>query len=161
MAEQRCLAVSAREINEHHAMAQEKARQAVAHALECGRLLSEAKSRVGHGGWTQWLGDNFNGSGRTARDYMKLHDQKGSLPSDVSSVRQALKTISSPGSKRQRAANLPTAKVTVGGDGELSYEVELLCDNMQVNADFLINLLGQDYCNTLALELLEIREGRV
>lgn len=37
-----------------------------------GRRLIEAKKRVGHGNWQNWLADNFSSSADTANNYMKI-----------------------------------------------------------------------------------------
>lgn len=37
-----------------------------------GRRLNEAKKRVGHGNWQNWLADNFSSSADTAENYMKI-----------------------------------------------------------------------------------------
>jgi len=84
----------AEQANRHHADAQAKAQEAVQHAIEAGRLLTEAKAQVAHGQWSTWLADNFIGSARTAREYMKLSTRLDALPE----------------SKRQHAANLPSLR---------------------------------------------------
>jgi len=49
------------------------ASQAIAVAVECGRLLCEQKKRVAHGGWLDWLSANCPDiSERTAQKYMRL-----------------------------------------------------------------------------------------
>src|SRR5688572_29403090 len=61
-------------LNEHHAMAQKQIRGALDNALECGRLLCEAKSECPHGSWSVWLKRNCPKiSDRTAQLYMRLH----------------------------------------------------------------------------------------
>ena len=62
----------ARRINEAHRRATALAGEALGAARTAGELLLEAKDRVGHGGWEAWLGENFEGSLRTARDYMRI-----------------------------------------------------------------------------------------
>jgi protein gp37 len=47
---------------------------ALSKAIECGRLLSEAKEQLGHGAWLPWLSDNFTFKERTAQRWMKLAD---------------------------------------------------------------------------------------
>lgn len=78
------------EINRQHKTVEEAAARTLEHAIECGRLLTIAKDRVGHGEWLRWLSDNFDGSDRTARDYMRLHEHADQLG----------------GANRQRAADL-------------------------------------------------------
>ncbi|MBW3600621.1 MAG: DUF3102 domain-containing protein, partial [Planctomycetes bacterium] len=62
----------AERINAEHAACEASVRDSVWHALECGRLLVEVKSVTPHGTWLSWLADSFDGSERTARNYMQL-----------------------------------------------------------------------------------------
>ena len=59
-------------INEHHHAAESHARQALFYARAAGELLLEAKPTVRHGEWLSWLDANFDGSRRTAQDYMRI-----------------------------------------------------------------------------------------
>jgi hypothetical protein len=64
----------------------------VKHAAEAGGLLVKAKEEVGHGNFTKWIEDNFEGSERVARKYMSLAravDQKRIDPDEVSSLAEA------------------------------------------------------------------------
>lgn len=83
---QQDLGVLARKITEAHEAAEETAadaKGAAQHALgyadKAGELLTEAKGKVGHGGWGDWLAENVPFSERTARNYMKLHKSFASL----------------------------------------------------------------------------------
>lgn len=64
----------ATEIRREVAAADADFRSAVGHAIRAGELLREAKGAVAHGGWLPWLKANFNGSVRTAQNYMRLAD---------------------------------------------------------------------------------------
>ena len=59
-------------INEEHAACLAAVNNALDHALCCGELLLEAKRECRHGEWQKWLADNFVGSDRTARAYMRI-----------------------------------------------------------------------------------------
>jgi len=95
----------ARGANEHHAAAEEAvastkaaAGQALQHALAAGRLLAEAKEKVEHGHFGDWLEENFTGSERHAQRYMKLAKSLPALspnPTRVSdlTLRGALKLL--------------------------------------------------------------------
>lgn len=73
-------------INETHAKV-ERARQAVVeHAVECGRLLSEAKATVSHGGWQDWIAANCSFSARTAQLYMRAFKQLSNDPAKAQRV---------------------------------------------------------------------------
>lgn len=58
--------------NQEHELVVGAARQAVAHALQAGQALLEAKRICLKGAWTVWLAGNFHGSPRTAQGYMRL-----------------------------------------------------------------------------------------
>lgn len=64
---------------------------AIAKALECGRLLIQQKESLGHGSWLDWLDSNVPEiSDRTARKYMALAKRNhGSDLNDTASLRQA------------------------------------------------------------------------
>ena len=96
------LAALADEINSAHRACDDALRAGLNHAVRAGELLVEAKSRVKHGEWGSWLGDNFEGSARTAQAYMKvarevpnLDGEKAQRVADLS-FRGALKELSAP-----------------------------------------------------------------
>jgi Protein of unknown function (DUF3102) len=64
----------AAEANQAHEACESSYAGALAHALRCGEVLAEAKSRLAHGEWLPWLDVNFNGAGRTAQRYMQIAD---------------------------------------------------------------------------------------
>ena len=59
-------------INHAHEACCRAAGDALTHALNAGELLAQAKAQCQHGQWSQWLADNFSGSDRTARAYMRI-----------------------------------------------------------------------------------------
>jgi hypothetical protein len=64
----------------------------VEHAVEAGVLLLKMKEAVGHGGFTKWIEENFEGKPRHARRYMRLAkaaDQNRIDPDEVSSLTEA------------------------------------------------------------------------
>lgn len=80
------LGILARKINEAHDVAREAAedatgamQHAIKHAAEAGKLLAEAKEKVGHGGWIEWLAENFKGTRQTAAKYMRVHKSLSTL----------------------------------------------------------------------------------
>jgi hypothetical protein len=85
------LAALADQINAEHEACDAAMRDGLRHALKAGELLTEAKGRVGHGLWGDWLGLNFKGSERTARAYMQAAREFAALPD----------------AKRQRVAEMP------------------------------------------------------
>ncbi len=52
---------------------------ALKHALRAGELLSEAKGQLPHGAFGPWLAENFAGSDRTARAYMRVYSHREEL----------------------------------------------------------------------------------
>jgi hypothetical protein len=67
---------AAEQINTLHRNITELVRRSVSSAIEVGRLLSETKAALQHGEFTGWIKDNLIFSDRTARNYMRLYDNK-------------------------------------------------------------------------------------
>ena len=59
-------------INTLHYEVEQHKTQMLLEARAAGELLLEAKDTVKHGEWLDWLEANFEGSGRTARAYMRI-----------------------------------------------------------------------------------------
>lgn len=66
----------ASEINQHHAIAQAKAGEAIHHAKEAGRLLLEVKAALPHGEFGKWLEQNITVSVRQAQRYIAVAEGK-------------------------------------------------------------------------------------
>jgi hypothetical protein len=66
------LAELARQIAEAHEGCEGALKEGLAHALEAGRLLAQAKRRVAHGEWQDWVRTNCPFSVRTAQSYMRV-----------------------------------------------------------------------------------------
>jgi hypothetical protein len=62
----------AERIEAEHQAATSAARTAIEHAVECGKLLIEAKAQIGHGGWLVWLEAHTSVSARQSQRYMRL-----------------------------------------------------------------------------------------
>lgn len=60
----------ARQINEHHAQAVQKADEAVGHAIQAGRLLLRAKEGLRHGQFLAWIAQHLTVSPRQAQRYI-------------------------------------------------------------------------------------------
>lgn len=91
----------ASEINAEHQACMQAAGMAIEHAMRCGDLLSEAKSKCQHGEWQEWLAQNFDASPRTARAYMRLAENRQMIESKRQSVAtlgvgDAIRLIASP-----------------------------------------------------------------
>lgn len=53
--------------------------RAVEAGIECGRRLVAIKARLGHGGWSKWIGTSFDYDLRTAQRYMSLAEYAGEI----------------------------------------------------------------------------------
>lgn len=62
----------ARQIEAEHRAAVDAAHNAIERASACGRLLIQAKARVGHGQWLAWVAAHLSFGDRQARKYMQL-----------------------------------------------------------------------------------------
>jgi 16S rRNA G966 N2-methylase RsmD len=62
----------AERINAEHRACETAAATAIQHAIRCGELLLEAKETRRHGGWMDWLQENFDGSQDLANKYMRV-----------------------------------------------------------------------------------------
>jgi hypothetical protein len=91
----RSTSIIAEEIRREVDAAEADFQSAVAHAIRAGELLIEAKAQVGHGNWLPWLKANFDGSERTAQNYMRLA-LKSAAVADLPTLREAIATTASP-----------------------------------------------------------------
>lgn len=64
-------------INDAHANVEKAKLQGTKYAIECGRLLTEAKSTLKHGEWDGWVKAHCHFSARTAQLYMKVAKHVG------------------------------------------------------------------------------------
>jgi hypothetical protein len=91
----------AKRINEEHRACETAANAALTHAMSAGELLTEAKGQLSHGAFGPWLAENFAGSDRTARVYMRVYSHREELEakrqsSATLSLDGALKALSTP-----------------------------------------------------------------
>lgn len=66
----------AKSINAEHRKAVAGMANALVHAMDCGDLLNKAKTQCKHGEWSGWLTANFEGSQRTAQEYIKAAGER-------------------------------------------------------------------------------------
>jgi hypothetical protein len=66
----------ARRINEEDAAARRLMKEAVAHTVEAGRLLIEAKGQVPPGVWKQWVAENLTFDVRRAKNCMTVYEKR-------------------------------------------------------------------------------------
>ena len=91
----------ASKINTAHRLATEAMQAGLAHALEAGKLLVQAKTQVPFGTWTAWLAEHFDGSDRTARLYMQIARRWPEIQAKrqrdaILSLREAITLIEAP-----------------------------------------------------------------
>jgi len=87
-------------IRRSHAAATSAAETALGHALECGRLLAEAREGIGHGGWETFVRERCDIAPRTARVYLRLHANRERLANRQHvaglTVREAVRELTVP-----------------------------------------------------------------
>ena len=76
----------AQRINDEHEKANAAFEKGLGHALTAGQLLLEAKSKVKHGEWLDWLRDNCTVSERSAQLYMRTARQRPALEAKTASL---------------------------------------------------------------------------
>lgn len=86
----------AEQINAEHRACETAVGAALAHAMSAGELLAEAKEQLPHGAFGPWLAENFAGSGRTARAYMRVYSRR----EELEAKRQSSATLSLDGALR-------------------------------------------------------------
>jgi len=86
-----------RRIERAHEEATGAARTAVQHAIECGRLLREAREQRRHGEWLAWVRNSLSFGVRQAQKYMRLAEHAHALPNANSgthlSINEALELL--------------------------------------------------------------------
>jgi hypothetical protein len=105
------------EINKLHQDLQELATGALDRAIRLGELLSAAKSRLPHGQWLPWLASNVAFSERTARNYMRIFENRAALKSaNVADFGEAYRLLGylSPLSSGSRATQEQLAQSSEG-----------------------------------------------
>lgn len=61
-------------------------------AIECGGILTQLKTQIGHGRWRLWVRENLSFSLRTAQVYMQIWERREEL-TDADNVQEALALI--------------------------------------------------------------------
>ncbi len=120
----------AHEINTEHGQVETYKHNTIKHAIRCGELLLEMKQRVGHGNWLAWVGEHFEASERTARNYMEIAKSAAVADlSDDTTMRSALRALASrsqckdatPEPKNGQASKMPAnGRVPVEDDARIS-----------------------------------------
>lgn len=90
----------AERINAEHRACEVAVNSALAHAMNAGEMLSAAKIQLPHGAFGPWLAENFAGSDRTARAYMRVSSRR----EELEAKRQSSATMSLDGALKALAA---------------------------------------------------------
>ena len=110
---------SVEQINLEYRLAQNKASEAVQHAINCGLMLLQVKASLAHGQWLPWLEDqrksgSLEFSQPTASKYMKIASNynRGFNLTESPSIRAALELLTEdkPSSEPQPGLELETAQ---------------------------------------------------
>lgn len=83
--------------------------QTVANICQIGKLLTEAKSMVGHGGWEKYLEEKVSYSQSTANNFMRLYQEYGEFGPNLQTfgnlnTSQALALLALPEGQREEFA---------------------------------------------------------
>ncbi len=85
---------SIEEITELHGQLEAFAKKSLAAAMRIGELLTEQKSKLGHGNWGAWAEASLPFGDRTARRYMAIYAERDRLKSDnVSDLSEAYRLL--------------------------------------------------------------------
>jgi hypothetical protein len=95
------LAELAEAINAEHRAFLGTVRKAVEQGIRVGELLDQAKEQCPHGTWLPWLEENFEGSVRTAQEYIRLYRYRDDIRAKTRdfaylSISGALRDLASP-----------------------------------------------------------------
>lgn len=115
----------AEEINSEHRACETAVNSALTHAMNAGGMLSEAKASLPHGAFGLWLKENFAGSDRTARAYMRVYSHR----EELEAKRQSSATLSLDGALRalsaakvENPALEPPSPAELAAEAEAAYE---------------------------------------
>ncbi len=101
-------------ITMEHELANKAANTALGHAIECGKMLHAAKSKVPHGFWLKWVEDNSGIPRGTAGMYMHLASNYQRV-GNMDSIRGALKLLADDRAEEKRQCS----EIYVPFDGEI------------------------------------------
>lgn len=125
------------DIRAEHKAAQDHQRQSVEHAIRCGELLLQAKTQVGHGGWTTWLAVNVKFSETAARGYMRLagiDETKRQRVADLT-LREALNCVSRPYAGINKRIEKRAVRELAGERASAGHSVPVILDGELVNVE--------------------------
>jgi hypothetical protein len=98
---------TAQQINVLHESLLSQLRQSVETVVEIGKLLTEKKTELPHGAFGTWIKDNLIFTDRTARNYIKLFQNKDKVL-QAGSIAEAYKMLEAP--KTETVSDLDNEK---------------------------------------------------
>lgn len=105
------------EIRQLHGEINALARTSLEKAIRVGELLTNIKSRLSHGEWLPWIKENLPFTERTARNYIRLHENRELLKSEtISDLTDAYKLLTAkptPQSAPESEEHAPVVEVPV------------------------------------------------
>jgi hypothetical protein len=137
-------------IRREHEAASAAALSALGHALECGRLLAQARQGIAHGGWESFVRDRCGIAPRTASLYQRLHANRERLANRQRvaglTVREAARLVAEP-----RVAEPEAVPGPRGDDaGRMRSAILFRIAGGMVRRGF-SSLDSRDICNALAV----------
>lgn len=138
------LAELASRIRTEHQLCQSAFRGGLAHALEAGKLLLEAKGQCPHGEWGRWLREHCRIPERTAQAYMRV--ARGLAAGDP----QRVADLSLRGALKQLAAPRPEDS-DASREDDLWSQAEALLDGPFSDLDFDFEESGYGWLQTKLL----------
>ena len=143
--------------------------QSLDKAIRIGELLAEQKQSLKHGEFTSWIAAHLPFTDRTARNYMRLHENREKLKTEtVSDLTSAYKLLTAPKEPEQHS-HIQEAEAVIQGLKDKYNVDEILADlaatdyyrgiiRQSTNAQELLNLIDkmQSYLFNLAAFRLEI-----
>jgi hypothetical protein len=109
----------ARLINAEHEACLNSAKDAIDRAIEVGRLLSDAKGKVQHGGWADWVEVNCSFGPRQASNYMKAYHHRDAVEanrnpgSDLGGLKGMMRALAGPVDREEQDERHPSGRKPV------------------------------------------------
>ena len=97
------------DLAEHAAEIRRLGQHVIADIIEIGRHLTEAKAKVGHGHFGQWLLQEFNWTDRTARRFMNVYAMaldNGHSVSDLNLPMRSLYLLAAPSTPKEAVTEI-------------------------------------------------------
>jgi hypothetical protein len=141
-------------INDEHRRCGEALLTALDHAMRAGDLLIQAKAEIGHGNWQAWIEENFEGSLRSAQDYMRLAKNRETIEAEKArssaplGIDRALRAIAAPNQKKLPEASEADESID---EKSLTADQEIVRDGEKP---------GQEIAAELHVEVEEVAKHR-